>query len=85
MSLDLGKYYNRIELIDWHIRKGTEYTQSKELLAEKVGVNPRHLMRYLQFMREYLNAPIVYNRKLGRYTYERNGIIIMKFVQRENI
>jgi len=73
MKVDL----NRIQTIDYLIRK--KYTGSPNELANKLGVSLRTLHDTLSFMKQELNAPIVYNAVRKSYCYKEDGIICFKY------
>lgn len=45
-------------------------TGTPKELAEKLELSERTIYTYIAFMREELNAPIVYNTALANYCYE---------------
>jgi len=54
-------------------------TGTPEQFAEKMGMTPRHLSRYIRVMKE-LGAPIVYDRMSQSYSYEKEGRMVMGWV-----
>lgn len=46
---------------------------SREELLEELGVSPATFKRDLEYMRDRLNAPIVYDREQGGYRFDKNG------------
>ena len=48
----------------------TKQTGTPKELAEKLELSERTIYNYVAFMREELNAPIIYNTALANYCYE---------------
>jgi len=46
-----------------------EQTGKPSQFAEKIGISKRTLYEYLSFMKNELNAPIVFNREKESYEY----------------
>lgn len=61
----------KIQIIDNYIRKNN--TGRLKQFAEKVGISRGMLYRYLKFMKEELNAPILYNKIKQTYQYSESG------------
>ena len=71
-----------------------ERTGKPTQFAEKIGVSKRTLYEYLSFMKNELNAPIVFNREKESYRYymecglcfiEKNNLINRDSNQNESI
>lgn len=73
MKVDLG----RIQTIDYLMRK--KYTGSPNELASRLRVSLRTLHDTLRFMKQELNAPIVYNAVRKSYCYKEDGTICFKY------
>ena len=55
-----------------HSKILTESTGSPKKLAVKLNVSELTIYSYINFMRQDLKAPIIYNRIKGTYQYETN-------------
>ena len=55
-----------------HSKILTDSTGSPKKLAVKLNVSERTIYSYINFMRQDLKAPIIYNRIKGTYQYETN-------------
>lgn len=55
-----------------HSKILTDSTGSPKKLALKLNVSERTIYNYINFMRQDLKAPIIYNRIKGTYQYETN-------------
>lgn len=49
----------------------TERTGTPKELASKLGVSERSVYNYISFMKNEMNAPIIYNNQKGNYCYKR--------------
>jgi transcriptional antiterminator len=49
----------------------TESTGVPNALANKLGVSERTVYKYISYMKMELNAPIIFDKHLGNYRYER--------------
>lgn len=47
-----------------------ERTGSPQKLSEKLGVSERTVYNYISFMKNEMNAPIVYNNHKSNYCYD---------------
>lgn len=77
MKVDLS----RIETIDSLIRR--KFTGNPNELATKLNISLRTLHDTLNFMKNELNAPIVYNSTRRSYCYKEDGLICFKY-QKKN-
>jgi predicted DNA-binding transcriptional regulator YafY len=70
---DILQFMNleKVRIIDNYIRKNN--TGRAKQFAEKVGISRGMLYRYLKFLKEELNAPIVYNKSKLTYSYSESG------------
>lgn len=48
-------------------------TGPPSVLAEKLNLSERAVYKYLKFMKEELNAPIVYSKVKASYRYSESG------------
>ena len=55
-----------------HFKILRDSTGSPKKLALKLNVSERTIYNYINFMRQDLKAPIIYNRIKGTYQYETN-------------
>ena len=55
-----------------HFKILTDSTGSPKKLALKLNVSERTIYNYINYMRQELKAPIIYNRIKGTYQYETN-------------
>ena len=55
-----------------HSKILTDSIGSPKKLALKLNVSERTIYNYINFMRQDLKAPIIYNRIKGTYQYETN-------------
>ena len=55
-----------------HSKILTDSTGSPKKLALKLNVSERTIYNYINYMRQELKAPIIYNRIKGTYQYETN-------------
>jgi predicted DNA-binding transcriptional regulator YafY len=51
-----------------------------EELATKLGVSRSTFFRLIEYMREELFAPIVFDVNRNRYLYEEEGVVFFRFV-----
>jgi predicted DNA-binding transcriptional regulator YafY len=51
-----------------------------EELAAKLGVSRSTFFRLIEYMREELFAPIVFDVNRNRYLYEEEGVVFFRFV-----
>jgi predicted DNA-binding transcriptional regulator YafY len=51
-----------------------------EELASKLGVSRSTFFRLIEYMREELFAPIVFDVTRNRYIYEEEGVVFFRFV-----
>lgn len=61
----------KIERMDLLIR--TKSTGKPEEFARKLGLSPRSLFNYINFMRDHLGAPIEFSKEDESYYYTKNG------------
>ncbi|MFY7741567.1 MAG: HTH domain-containing protein [Flavobacterium sp.] len=54
------------------------YTGNPKELSQKLGISERTLYNYISFMRQDLNAPIVFN--TDKRSYEYVGECLLKFL-----
>nr|WP_121273810.1 hypothetical protein [Pedobacter schmidteae] len=73
MKVDL----NRVITIDALIRQKS--TGSPDRLAEHLKISRRTLFDTLNFMREQLDAPIVYSKVRRTYVYQDQGSLNFKY------
>lgn len=73
MKIDL----NRVITIDALIRQ--KATGSPDHLAERLNISRRALFDTLNFMREELDAPIIYDKVRRTYTYQKQGSLNFKY------
>lgn len=55
-----------------HSKILTESTGNPKIFAMKLNVSERTIYNYINFMRNELKAPIIYNRAKGTYLYDGN-------------
>lgn len=68
---------NKILRIDQLIEN--QSTGTPDELARKVELSERAVYNYLKFMKEELNAPIVYSKAGGTYKYNSHGRFYLKW------
>lgn len=51
-----------------------------DAIAAKLGISRSTFFRLIDFMREELNAPIIFDNKNQCYTYSHEGSIVFSFV-----
>jgi transcriptional antiterminator len=51
-----------------------------DVIADKLGISRRTVFRLITYMREELNAPIIFDNEKQRYAYQYTGSIIYSFV-----
>ncbi len=51
-----------------------------DVIARKLGISRRTVFRLITYMRQELNAPIIFDNQKQRYTYRQNGSIVYSFV-----
>lgn len=73
MKIDL----TRVITLDLLIRQKS--TGTPEALAERLGVSRRTLFFTLNFMRDYMDAPIAYNRFRETYFYSEEGLFLFAY------
>lgn len=73
MKIDL----NRVITIDALIRR--KATGNPDDLAGHLNISRRTLFNTLNFMREHLEAPIVYSKCRRTYSYDNEGMFDFKF------
>lgn len=56
-----------------------------ECLARRLGVSRSTFFRLIEYMREELYAPLIFDVDQNRYAYEREGIIMFRFLPAEII
>jgi hypothetical protein len=56
-----------------------------EYLARRLGVSRSTFFRLLEYMREELYAPVIFDSDQNRYAYEREGIVMFRFLPAEII
>ena len=56
-----------------------------DYLAGRLGVSRSTFFRLIDYMREELYAPVIFNAAQNRYAYEREGIIMFRFLPAEII
>lgn len=54
-------------------------------LAGRLGVSRSTFFRLIDYMREELYAPVIFNTEQNRYAYEREGIVMFRFLPAEII
>jgi len=50
-----------------------------EALAHRLGVSRSTFFRLIEYMREELYAPVIFDSRGNRYTYETDGLILFGF------
>lgn len=68
MKIDI----ERVISIDTFIRQKS--TGKPDELAFRLGISRRALFGTLNFMKDTLKAPIVYDRDIGSYVYQEQGL-----------
>jgi hypothetical protein len=56
-----------------------------EYLAGRLGVSRSTFFRLIEYMKEELYAPVFFDTHLNRYAYEKEGIIMFRFLPAELI
>lgn len=56
-----------------------------DYLARRLGISRSTFFRLIDYMREELYAPVFFDAHLNRYSYEREGIIMFRFLPAELI
>jgi hypothetical protein len=56
-----------------------------EYLARRLGVSRSTFFRMIEYMREELYAPVIFDEAQNRYLYEREGIVMFRFLPAEII
>jgi len=79
MKVDL----ERIQTIDHLIRK--KYTGSPPELAKRLGISVRALHNILNFMKQELSAPIIYNPIRKSYCYSEDGRLCFQYQKTDTI
>ena len=51
-----------------------------DVIASKLGISRRSFFRLIAYMRQELDAPIIYDARGQRYTYSHEGSIVFSFV-----
>lgn len=81
MSLEEKK--RLIESLDGLIHRKTPGDANH--LAEKLGISRRTFFRLLDYMREELKAPVVFDEINKRYIYNIDGVIVFGFVKKDEL
>ena len=63
--------------IDALIRK--KQTGTLDELAKKTGVTKRKASKYLDCMKDYMDAPIIYNEEIKSYEYTNEGQLSLEW------
>jgi predicted DNA-binding transcriptional regulator YafY len=56
-----------------------------EYLAKRLGVSRSTFFRLIEYMREELYAPVIFDADKNRYAYESEGIVMFRFLPAEII
>jgi len=56
-----------------------------ECLAKRLGVSRSTFFRLIEYMREELYAPVIFDADKNRYAYESEGIVMFRFLPAEII
>ena len=56
-----------------------------DYLAKRLGISRSTFFRLVDYMRDELYAPVFFDAHLNRYAYEREGIIMFRFLPAELI
>lgn len=56
-----------------------------DYLAKRLGISRSTFFRLLEYMREELYAPVFFDAHRNRYAYEKEGIIMFRFLPAEII
>lgn len=67
-----------ILMLDKHFRKDDPGDVSE--LIQELGISKSTFHRTVLYMRDELEAPIVFNNKERRYMYSQEGLVILRFV-----
>lgn len=54
-------------------------------LAKRLGISRSTFFRLIEYMREDLHAPVIFDDDQDRYAYEREGIVMFRFLPAEII
>jgi DNA-binding IclR family transcriptional regulator len=55
-------------------------TGKSEYLAKRLGISRSTFFRLIEYMREELYAPVFFDAYRNRYAYEKEGIIMFRFL-----
>lgn len=56
-----------------------------EYLSKRLGVSRATFFRLIEYMREELYAPVIFDAEQQRYAYEMEGIVMFRFLPAEII
>ena len=56
-----------------------------DYLAKRLGISRSTFFRLIEYMREDLYAPVFFDAPHNRYAYEREGVIMLRFLPAEII
>jgi hypothetical protein len=56
-----------------------------EYLAKRLGVSRSTFFRLIEYMRGELYAPVIFDAEQNRYAYEKEGIVMFRFLPAEII
>jgi len=56
-----------------------------DYMARRLGISRSTFFRLIEYMREDLYAPLIFDASQSRYMYERDGIIMFRFLPAEVI
>ena len=56
-----------------------------EYMSKRLGISRSTFFRLIEYMREELYAPVIFDNEHNRYAYEMDGIVMFRFLPAEII